>query len=269
MVTAGVFTGVLLFLMAIPASLIGWRANINYLNDWRARVVTNEHVARDSNFNIHSYRNQSLANAVYLWDNRNPIADAQAQPMPNRSERSGHIAVRVLIGLIVAALFMVCYLLGRRDDRLDQAVAYALACCATLLVSPISWGHYYMVEAPAALVIPLWLLRRGRPTQAIVVAAVPPVLSWSHYVAMPYVGGLGVLGLGTMVWFLGVCGLIIGQETSDAPAATRSQFRLRRLIFRTGLDWRLLPLTRVESAVSQEWNKARLGAHQLEPMDML
>ena len=25
-------------------------------------------LVHDANFNIHSYRNQSLANAVYLWD---------------------------------------------------------------------------------------------------------------------------------------------------------------------------------------------------------
>jgi Glycosyltransferase family 87 len=227
--TVGVLAGVFLFLVAIPASMIGWRANLNYLHQWGARVVTNERVGQDSNFNIHSYRNQSLANAVYLWDKATAGADAQANPSHDRPERTGDPAIRVLVGVILAALLIVCCSLGRRNDRLDQAVAYGLACCATLLISPLTWGHYYMAEAPAVLLVPIWLLRRGRSTQAKVVAVIPPVLSWSHYLAMPYTGEFGVLGLGTTAWFLGVCGLILGSEVAVALTAVKPQFRGRRL----------------------------------------
>ena len=45
-----------------------------------------------------------------------------------------------------------------------------------------------------------------------VVAAVPPVLSWSYYLAMPYTGALGLLGLGTTAWFLSTAGLMLGIE---------------------------------------------------------
>ena len=230
--TAGVFTGVLLFVLAIPASLIGWCANLGYLDDWRARIVTNERVGPDANFNIHSYRNQSLANAVYLWDKATayglgPVS--RAKTLNDRPERIVHPAVRVVVGLILAALLAVCCLLGRRRDRLDQATAYGLACCTTLLISPLSWGHYYMAEAPAVLFVPIWLLRRGKPIQARVVAVIPPVLSWSHYLAMPYIGGIGLLGLGTTVWFLGVCGLILGNEVAVARRTARPHFRGRRL----------------------------------------
>jgi hypothetical protein len=210
--TAGVLTGVLLFLLAIPASLIGWRANLGYLNDWRARIVTNERVGPDSNFNIHSYRNQSLANAVYLWDQAAAHRfgpDSHAKTLHERPERIVHPAVRVLACLILGALLLVCWSLGSRQDSLDQATAYGLACCATLLISPLSWGHYYMALAPAVLLVPVWLLRRGRSTEAKVVAVIPPVLAWSYYLAMPYTGGVGLLGLGTTLWFLCVCGLIL------------------------------------------------------------
>jgi hypothetical protein len=222
--TAGLSAGFLLFVLAIPASLVGWRANLDYLYHWHARIVANERVGADQNFNIHSYRNQSLANAVYLLDKSTVFhsgRDSQGHTVPERPERIVHSSVRVLIGLILAALLMVGCLLGRQKDALDQATAFGLACCATLLVSPLSWGHYYMAQIPAVLLAPLWLLRRGRPGPARIVAVIPPVLSWTHYLAMPYTGGLGLMGLGTTVWFLGVCVLIIGNEVAAACCRQR------------------------------------------------
>ena len=215
--TAGVSGGLLLFVLVIPASLVGWRANLDYLADWHARVVTNERVGADKNFNIHSYRNQSLANAVYLWDKSTKSlsgARFRVNHLKDRPERIVHAEVRFLIGFILVALILVGCLLGRQKDALDQATAFGLARCATLLVSPLSWGHYYMAEVPALLLTPIWLLRRGKPVQARIVALIPPVLSWSHYLAMPYTGELGLLGLGTTLWFLGVCILIVGNEVA-------------------------------------------------------
>jgi hypothetical protein len=233
--TAGVLTGVLLFLLVVPASLIGWRANLAHLDNWRTRVVANERVGPRSNFNIHSFRNQSLANAVYLWDEatgRLLGRDTDAKPMRYRPERIAHPSVRVVIGVILATLLLIGGLIGRRNDRLAQAAAYGLACGATLLVSPISWGHYFMVEAPAVLFAPLWLLYRGRPGQAGVVALIPPVLSWTYYVAMPYTGGIGILGLGTTIWFLTVCGLMLGNELVDARASSVARRQTRPAIAR-------------------------------------
>jgi hypothetical protein len=215
--TAGLSAGFLLFVLAIPAYLVGWRANLDYLSEWHARVVTNERVGADKNFNIHSYRNQSLANAVYLWDKSTRSLSGsrlQANHGKDRPERIVHAEVRVLIGFILAALILVGCLLGRQKDALDQATAFGLACCATLLISPLSWGHYYMAQTPALLLAPIWLLQRGKPRQARIVAVIPPVLSWCHYVAMPYISELGLLGLGTTVWFLGVCILIVGNEVA-------------------------------------------------------
>jgi hypothetical protein len=223
--TAGLSAGFLLFVLAIPASLVGWRPNLDYLSEWHARVVTNERVGADKNFNIHSYRNQSLANAVYLWDKSTKSRSGQqlgARYVRARPQRIVHAEVRVFIGFVLAVLILVGSLLGRQTDALDQATAFGLACCATLLVSPLSWGHYYMAETPAVLLAPLWLLRHGRLVQARIVAVVPPVLAWSHYVAMPYTGELGLLGLGTTVWFLGVCILVVGNEAA-ASVSRRSR----------------------------------------------
>ena len=66
-VTAGCAVGGLLFVLVIPAACVGWTKNIEYLHTWTARVVTNRKLGPDSNFDVHSPRNQSFANAVHLW----------------------------------------------------------------------------------------------------------------------------------------------------------------------------------------------------------
>jgi hypothetical protein len=230
--TAGVSAGVLLFLLAIPASVIGWRANLAHLHQWYKRVVANERVGPDANFNIHSYRNQSLANAVYLLDRAASFGsrpDPRGTSSDDRPERIVHPAVRGMAVVTLAVLLAVGLALGRHEDPLHQVTAYGLACCATLIVSPLSWGHYYMAQAPAVLFVPLWLLRFGRPLQARVAAAIPPILSWSYYVAMPFAGGLGLLGLGTTVWFLAVCGLILRNRVVTRSAIARPHFLRRDL----------------------------------------
>jgi hypothetical protein len=217
--TLGVLIGACLFIFVVPASLIGWRRNLDYLREWQARVVANDRVGPRSNFNIHSYRNQSLANAAYLWDRataRSPHAGPASASLPDRPERIVHREVRVAIGIVLAMLLVTGVVLSRGTESLEQAVAYSLACCATLLVSPLAWGHYYMALVPAVLVVPIWLSSLGMPVLSRVIAVIPPVLSWLYYVAMPYTGGFGLLGLGTTAWFLGVCGLILGLEARRA-----------------------------------------------------
>jgi hypothetical protein len=124
--------------------------------------------------------------------------------------------VRVANGVFLILLLAVAAMVGRRGNGSDAFTAFGLASCAMLLVSPLSWGHYFMAELPALLCVPIWLSRRGMLRAARIAAVVPAVLSWSYYLAMPQVGGLGLLGLGTAGWFLGVCGLIFWAARSGA-----------------------------------------------------
>jgi Glycosyltransferase family 87 len=209
--TAGVSAGALLFLLLIPASIIGWQKNLHSLDVWQKQVVMNERVGPTASFNVHSYRNQSLANAVYLWC-KPPVSASKAGAGADRPERIANPGVRVVIGFVLIVLLGVAAILGRRGAGLDACTAFGLACCATLLVSPIAWGHYFMVELPVLLSVPLWLWRRGRLRMAKVVAVVPAVLSWAYYLRMAQLGGAGILGLGTAGWFLVACGLIFWLE---------------------------------------------------------
>ncbi len=209
--TAGVLAGGLLFLLIVPVALIGWQKNLHSLDVWQKQVVMNERVGPKASFNVHSFRNQSLANAVYLWSKPGGWWSGNGSDRP---ERIAHPGVRVAIGAMLILLVAVAGIVGRRGNGLDARVAFGLACCATLLVSPLSWGHYFMVELPALVCVPLWLWRRGLWRLAKVAAGVPVVLSWAYYLAMPQAGGLGVLGLGTAGWFLLGCGVILGAEAA-------------------------------------------------------
>ena len=226
--SAGVLAGAFLFLLATPASMLGWQKNLGYLSTWQTGIVSNQRLDQSKNFNIRSARNQSLANAVYLSMNatsRAGLPRNKAFMRGARADRMVHPAVRVVTGILIVLLLSVGLVLGRRKSALDQATAYSLALCATLVVSPLAWGHYYMSLVPAVLCVPLWLLSRGRPRLARVFAVIPPVLSWAHYVAMPYVGEAGVLGLGTAAWFLCACCLILWMQRSSARSPVSGRTR--------------------------------------------
>ena len=250
--SAGVLAGALSFLLLIPGSLIGWDKNIHYLDVWQKQVVNNDRVGPKAGFNIHSYRNQSLANGVFLWSEwmgggvangpveKNVLVGSKAGVANGtgaaratmggsvaldvrdreRAGRIGHPGVRVAIAGSLIALLAVAAIVGRRANSLDAFTAFGLACCATLIVSPLAWGHYFMAELPALLCVPIWLARREMLRAAWAAAVIPVVLSWSYYLAMPYAGGLGILGLGTAMWFLVACGLMVWGVVSGVGAST-------------------------------------------------
>jgi hypothetical protein len=240
----GVVVGASLFLFAVPASIIGWDKNIHCLDVWQKQVVHNDRIGPQRNFNLHSYRNQSMANGIFLLSSsivqvtdgkpaeshtgigssagdvttgdQRVVAATATDGSAAQAGRIGHPSIRIAIAGILIALAAVSAIVGRRANSLDGFTAFGLGCVATLLVSPLSWGHYFMAELPALLCVPVWLARRGLPRAARAAAVTPVVLSWVHYVAMPYAGGIGILGLGTAAWFLLVCGLMLWRAIAGA-----------------------------------------------------
>jgi hypothetical protein len=215
----GVASGSLVFLIALPATLIGWHKNLDYLRVWHARVVANERVGPNANFNIHSYRNQSLANAVFLWtESTGRTAPRGVPPVTPRHhhKRIVHPSVRLVIGVVLILLLGVGSALARKENDLDRATAFGLACGATLMVSPLSWGHYYMVQLPALICVPIWLARRGMTRLSSIATIIPALACWAHYVAMPYAGAIGLLGLVTAAWYLAILGAIVMVELTGA-----------------------------------------------------
>src|SRR5262249_6482136 len=140
--------------------------------------------------------------------------------------RSDHVTRRIV--QVARTTFMILLLaatlvIGLRNDVPGQAMTYGLACLASLVVSPLAWGHYYVMPLPAALFGPLWLVRRGYPIAARAVAVGLPVWCWTHYVFMPWIGPIGLLGLGTAFWFVSVCiAALLVRDLSPRIAASLS-----------------------------------------------
>jgi hypothetical protein len=199
--------GAILFLLIIPAAIVGWNSNIQHLKRWSSGVVLNEQLAEETGFNIHTERNQSFSNSLFLLSARlRGYTEIDPGPHPAKALEE-HPAYEALVAAIrvgfVALLLMVGLALAGRGDALGLAAGFGMACLLTLMVSPLAWVHYYLIQFPALLFVPMWLWREGRQRSALVAAVLPVVLVVGHYAWVHGIGDFGVLGLGTAGWFVG------------------------------------------------------------------
>jgi hypothetical protein len=217
--SCGVLTGGLLFLLVIPAACLGWNKNLDHLRTWSARVAVNDDVGKTAAFYLASTRNQSLVNATRMLaaKARGDWFDVPVRAADLRAAYgTAYLAADVMRGIVVVELVCLAVLTGMHRRSIVQGASFGLACQAVLLLSPLSWGHYYQIELPALLFVPLWMARRGHMLAAKILAVVPALLSWGFYVAMPWSGPVGLLGLGTTLWFLAAASLILGDEFNAA-----------------------------------------------------
>ena len=91
------------------------------------------------------------------------------------------------------------------DDLLRQAAGFALAGVATLIIFPIARAPYFVVMMPGVMFLSLWLVKQDCPRRAVAYAVVPVVLIAAQYALVDTAGRLGVLGIGTTLWYFGVC----------------------------------------------------------------
>lgn len=196
--SSGVAAGLLLWFLLAPAAIVGWDANLRHLDAWRTKVVSNERLGADQNFHPRSVRNQSFGNALLRLGNLSlhlagRAGDDRRIDDPARiGEPSAMDAPKAKAALFWArqALLLLCVAAVLRARRL--APAFGLACVATLLYSPISWGHHYTMLLPGAL----FCARSDRHAVAL------PILVLLHYASPPLFGRIGLLGLGTTAWWL-------------------------------------------------------------------
>lgn len=213
---AGLIAGSAFFLLLFPAALLGWNANLGHLQTWYEKVGSRVDNVRQDDFggDVASMRNQSLQNAVYRSGNwfahqflHGPDdikMDVKLASMPMDAPIVTHV-LRLVRLAALAGLAVVIFIAGRSGRPLLQAAAFGLAGVATLVVSPVSRGHYYVFWLPAVVFVPLWLNRCGRPRAALWSALVPALLTIAHYAALRYAGRVGLLGLGTAAWYFATC----------------------------------------------------------------
>lgn len=235
MATSGVVIGSLVWWLLIPAAVLGWDANIAYLHRWHGKVIVKAEDVRSDDFggDVTSPRNQSLANAAYRMGNwfayrtklgpDDRLIDTTEtatgkMPMDAPAAERTVWSARVLTVLALAATVIV---LGRRGSRLDFAVLMGIGCVATLVVSPVSRGHYFVLLAPPLLLIPVWLRTVGYRGIADLTPFIPAAACLAHYLGLEFTGRIGLLGMTTAFWLWAVLARVLaaGRQPSAAELA--------------------------------------------------
>jgi hypothetical protein len=231
---AGLALGMVVWLLLVPAIVLGWRANLAHLDSWWQKVAAKAEDTSEDDFagNSTTVRNQSFANAAYRFGNwaHYVLAGGPSDKGPEQLRKGGHgllmdargvekaiFALRATAGILLLA---VCYRLSLSVDRLDQAAAFGLACLSTLVIFTIARGHYYMLLLPGNVFVPLWLVRAGKVRLAMVLAVTPLLLVFAHYLGLNYAGRIGLLGLGTAVWYFIACGELLATPLQQARTAS-------------------------------------------------
>ena len=212
---SGFMVGMIFFLLLLPTILIGWENNSRHLETWYTGVATNERLGEAQNFDAHSVRNQSLNNAVYRlgnWftytftggpDDRGtslPTAPPTPLPMDAPIVRTILVVPRVMLALL---LIVVAVRWHWETEGAGQAAAFGLACAMSLPLSPISWGHHFVILLPGMLFV-LWALYEAHRSAARWLAIFAATLILVHFSTLDFAGGiagrLGLLGIGIAIW---------------------------------------------------------------------
>jgi hypothetical protein len=235
---AGMALGLALFLLVVPAAIVGWDANVRHLGTWWTTVASQEEGALNQDYagDNTTERNQSLTNAVHRFGNwlagePQPLSGvwAPATPESAATRPMDGPLVKMLLSLVRGAaaclLVMVGWRVGRSNDSLGLAVGLSLAYLATLVVCQIARGHYFAIWLPTVMFTSIWLERHRQPRTAAWLTLAPVGLVLMHYLFMSWAGAIGLLGLGTAVWYVTACGAIIGTPTAERVLADNRVLR--------------------------------------------
>jgi hypothetical protein len=234
-VSLGLGIGLFVFALAAPAACVGWSNNLHFLKVWSEKVAFNKEPGLASHSDIDSYTNQSLLNASHMLVNkfREPVPEAVAKrhwmvigkaiAKRRREDWGTRLAVRISLVVCAGLLAVAGVKSARRGTRLGAAVTFGLSSMMIVMVAPVAWGHYYVLALPAVLFMPRWLWTHGHYREAKILAAWAALVPTIHYVAMPLVGDLGLLGIGTALWCL--TAVVLYLRIEDVPSTPRPGLR--------------------------------------------
>ncbi|MFV0443685.1 MAG: glycosyltransferase 87 family protein [Planctomycetaceae bacterium] len=213
----GLALGGLAGLFLVPALVLGWSANWRHLGTWTDSILSMA-VEVDPSSTLetpYTLRNQSLTNAVYragntfdYWLFGGPDDRAiDAIPFnPGHQLRMDAPLVGTLLTVVRLLLLGLLGQVGWRavqsGDRFALARVFALACVASLIVSPLSRGYYFVLWLPAVLWGNNVQFDGPRSRLEQVLLWMPLVATSLHYLWLPVAGRLGVLGLATTAWYV-------------------------------------------------------------------
>ncbi len=225
--SGGVGFGLGLFFFSIPGLAIGQAENVAHLKTWIDRVVVHHDMGEENNSGFLSVRNQSLSNAITSLGNwtvheftggpdngptENGASSHGAMPMDNPVVAKAIACARALL---VALLLLAVWQVRSGSALGDMAAIFGLACVLSLIVSPLSWAHHFLIALPALIAVPLWHVRAGRPRMATWLAIAFCSLMTVHYLLLDWAGRLGLLGIGSTLWFVvPTISMIVGKSRS-------------------------------------------------------
>jgi hypothetical protein len=225
----GTTAGLALFLFLLPATLVGWRANLDHLETWWNTVAVRVESTTADSFagNSYSVRNQSLTNATHRLGNwiHYYFAGGPDDEGPRQLGKGGPglimdtprvDAVLQGVRLLATGLLLVVGYRTSRADIVGQAAGFGLAGVATLVIIPIARAHYFVALLPGVMFLCLWLVRQRRPRWALFFAIVPGVLILAQYILLDVAGRVGFLGLGITLWYFGGCTAMLGLRRATA-----------------------------------------------------
>lgn len=213
---AGLGFGAVLFLFLVPAGILGWEANLRHLRTWTTTIATMAAEVDPSSTleTPYTVRNQSLSNAVYRCGNWFDYAllggpdDRAIDALPYNPDH--HLAMddpwvgRVVLTLrllLLGLLGIAGWTAARSREPRRMTAVFGLACVASLIVSPLSRGHYFVMLLPGVL----WgtaTSRNASPQRLRWMLWSPAILTLMHYVLLDQAGRIGLLGLGITIWFV-------------------------------------------------------------------
>ncbi|MBI3838018.1 MAG: DUF2029 domain-containing protein [Planctomycetia bacterium] len=230
----GTALGLVLCFLVVPAGLIGWRANLHHLGTWWTSVAIHAEGADTDYFakDVSTVRNQSFTNATLQLANwtsyhlgRRTESEAINEVFSGSLNswtrlpifRTPLLAARAVAGCLLLA---VGYRMGRAQDRLGQAAGFGLACVLILILPRVARAHYFVLLLPAVIFGGVWLLRAQRPKLAACYVLIPGLLTLLHYALTDVTGWIGLLGIGTTLWYAALCVTLIQLSRRRESRAT-------------------------------------------------
>lgn len=192
----GFVGGSLALWLALPAAVVGWQHNLDYLRTF-ARNLPDPALNQWCGAPVGGTKNQCLDNALRIAARR--LAGEPGEPRPERRREPLPRCAAPLKGLLALVLLAAGGVLLARGGPRAGAALVGLAALFALVAAPLAWMHHFVALVPAALGVPCYLLERGRPRAARALSGSLVLLVWANEAWLSHVGGLG---LGAALWFV-------------------------------------------------------------------
>jgi hypothetical protein len=153
--SAGVFAGLVFFLVLLPAAVVGPRKTVE-LYQTLSRVLVKPALGQGNDKSrsneltaMNNTDNQSLLAGIHNWTHHD-------LPRRKRPEEASPLARRAVYatGLVLLAGIAYAMRLRRSDSPLDLLLSTGLLMGASLVIAPVAHNYYYLLMLPliAALV---------------------------------------------------------------------------------------------------------------------